>query len=154
MYHDQERGMVEGRGGGRGGRGGDVPIHKTGVENSNLTSNDKPVCQPVSISLLPPSPLSFNLFFHQGNLRFSKGERDELVIENGEELKVIASLLGSTPDMAEKALCYRVVGNKLGAVEKEHTLEQALYGRDALAKVCVGGGGWENGEGGGVGVTV
>ena len=63
MYHDQERGMVEGRGGkeigrgGRGGRGGDVPIHKTGVENSNLTSNDKPVCQPVSISLLPPSPL-------------------------------------------------------------------------------------------------
>ena len=67
------------------------------------------------------------------------------MIENGEELKVIASLLGSTPDMAEKALCYRVVGNKLGAVEKEHTLEQALYGRDAFAKVCVGGGGEENG---------
>lgn len=60
------------------------------------------------------------------------------MIENGEELKVIASLLASMPDMVEKALCYRVVGNKLGAVEKEHTLEQALYGRDAFAKVCVG----------------
>ena len=111
------------------------------------------MCQPVSVSLLPsllPSFLSFlspslDLSLHQGNLRFSKGEEDELVIENGEQLKVIASLLGSTPDMSEKALCYRVVGNKLGAVEKEHTLEQALYGRDALAKVCVGGGGGENG---------
>ena len=111
------------------------------------------MCQPVSVSLLPsllPSFLPFlspslDLSLHQGNLRFSKGEEDELVIENGEQLKVIASLLGSTPEMSEKALCYRVVGNKLGAVEKEHTLEQALYGRDALAKVCVGGGGGENG---------
>lgn len=90
----------------------------------------------------PLSDISTSLFLfslYQGNLRFSKGEQDELVIENGEELKAIASLLASMPDMVEKALCYRVVGNKLGAVEKEHTLEQALYGRDAFAKVCVGG---------------
>ena len=85
MYQDQGRGMVEGRGLGkegevereRGGkekergRGGGgrvqeeaayVLIHKTGVENSNLACNDKPVCQPVSISLLPsllPSFLPF-----------------------------------------------------------------------------------------------
>ena len=134
------------------------------------SANDKLVCQPVSspsISLLsslslspllpsflpfpPLSNLSASLFLlslYQGNLRFSKGEQDELVIENGKELKVIAFLLASMPNMVEKALCYRVVGNKLGAVEKEHTLEQALYGRDAFAKVCVGGEGGVNGGGG------
>lgn len=46
----------------------------------------------------------------------------------------IASLLATTPDAVEKALCFRVVGNKLGAVEKMHTVEQAVYGRDAFAK--------------------
>ena len=46
----------------------------------------------------------------------------------------IASLLATTPDAVEKALCYRVVGNKLGSVEKMHTVDQAVYGRDAFAK--------------------
>ena len=50
-------------------------------------------------------------------------------------LSTIASLLGSRREELEKALCYRVVGNKLGAVEKMHTREQAEYGRDAFAKV-------------------
>ena len=46
----------------------------------------------------------------------------------------IASLLATTPDAVEKALCFRVVGNKLGSVEKMHTVDQAVYGRDAFAK--------------------
>jgi len=65
------------------------------------------------------------------------------VIQNSEALGMIASLLASKPDTVEKSLCYRVVGNKLGAVEKEHTLEQAIYGRDALAKVWGREGGLE-----------
>ena len=50
-------------------------------------------------------------------------------------LSVIASLLGSRAGDLEKALFYRVVGNKLGAIEKMHTRDQAEYGRDAFAKV-------------------
>ena len=57
------------------------------------------------------------------------------MIKDSRGVEMIASLLSTKPDAVEKALCYRVVGNKLGAVEKEHTLEQAIYGRDALAKV-------------------
>ena len=55
-------------------------------------------------------------------------------------LSIIASLLGSRGEKLEKALCYRVVGNKLGSVEKMHTREQAEYGRDAFAKVGREGG--------------
>ena len=50
-------------------------------------------------------------------------------------MSAIATLLGCSPDAVEKALCYRVVGNKLGSVDKMHTVEQAEYGRDAFAKV-------------------
>jgi len=35
----------------------------------------------------------------------------------------------------ERALCSRVVAAKGEVVEKGHTVEQAMYGRDALAKV-------------------
>ena len=38
-------------------------------------------------------------------------------------------------DELEKALCSRVVAAKGEVVEKGHTVEQAKYGRDALAKV-------------------
>ena len=37
----------------------------------------------------------------------------------------------------ERALCSRVVAAKGEVVEKGHTVEQAKYGRDALAKVCL-----------------
>ena len=38
-------------------------------------------------------------------------------------------------DELERALCSRVVAAKGEVVEKGHTVEQAKYGRDALAKV-------------------
>jgi len=38
-------------------------------------------------------------------------------------------------DELERALCSRVVAAKGEVVEKGHTVEQAQYGRDALAKV-------------------
>ena len=37
----------------------------------------------------------------------------------------------------ERALCSRVVAAKGEVVEKGHTVEQAQYGRDALAKVTL-----------------
>ena len=61
-------------------------------------------------------------------------------------MSTIASLLGTKPADLEKALCYRVVGNRLGAVEKMHTQEQAEYGRDAFAKVRGREGGREREE--------
>ena len=71
---------------------------------------------------------------HQGNLQFEEVEEDQLQISNPEVVSNIASLLATTPDAVEKALCFRVVGNKLGSVEKMHTVDQAVYGRDAFAK--------------------
>lgn len=70
----------------------------------------------------------------QGNLQFEEVEEDQLQISNPEVVSNIASLLATTPDAVEKALCFRVVGNKLGSVEKMHTVDQAVYGRDAFAK--------------------
>lgn len=71
---------------------------------------------------------------HLGNLTFSEDRNDELEITDTKMMSTIASLLGTKPADLEKALCYRVVGNRLGAVEKMHTQEQAEYGRDAFAK--------------------
>ena len=75
----------------------------------------------------------------QGNLEFSEDKNEELEIADTSLLSTIASLLAAAPAGLEKALCYRVVGNKLGSVEKMHTREQAEYGRDAFAKVERGG---------------
>ncbi len=44
-------------------------------------------------------------------------------------------MLGTTSDELMKALCYRVVGNKHGTVDKMHTADQAEYGRNAFTKV-------------------
>lgn len=71
---------------------------------------------------------------HLGNCQFGEGKNEELQIETPEKVQTIAKLLACTPDAVEKALCFRVVGNKLGTVEKMHTVEQAVYGRDAFAK--------------------
>ena len=97
--------------------------------------------------------MSLTLFLHtQGNLHFTENAKEELEITDTPALMTIASLLATRPADLEKALCYRVVGNKLGSVEKMHTREQAEYGRDAFAKVWKGGmGGREGGGGGGGG---
>ena len=50
----------------------------------------------------------------QGNLQFVEAEEDQLKISNPDIVANIASLLATTPDAVEKALCFRVVGNKLG----------------------------------------
>lgn len=71
---------------------------------------------------------------HLGNLQFEEDKQDQLEIKDTSMLSIIATLLGTQTEDLTKALCYRVVGNKLGAVEKMHTREQAEYGRDAFSK--------------------
>lgn len=68
------------------------------------------------------------------------------MISNPDLVPKIADLLATPPGSLEKALCYRVVGNKHGAIDKMHTVEQAVYGRNAFAKVG-GGGVWLGGCG-------
>lgn len=71
----------------------------------------------------------------QGNLQFAEEGQDNVIVTDPDLVKTIASLLACSPEILEKALCFRTVGNKLLVVEKGHTLEQANYGRDAFAKV-------------------
>eukprot|EP00731_Ephydatia_muelleri_P007717 Em0004g55a len=71
---------------------------------------------------------------HLGNLQFAEEGQDNVIVTDPDLVKTIASLLACSPEILEKALCFRTVGNKLLVVEKGHTLEQANYGRDAFAK--------------------
>jgi len=59
-------------------------------------------------------------------------------------IPVAAEMLGTSSEELEKALCYRVVGNKHGTVDKMHTVDQAVYGRNAFTKV--GGCGQRGGD--------
>ena len=95
--------------------------------NGFLSSHD---CRYSIVLLLISTPVYF-----QGNIKFAESEDDSLVIENSELVPIIADLLATPPNVLEKALRYRVVGNKHGAIDKMHTVDQALYGRNAFAKV-------------------
>ncbi len=66
-----------------------------------------------------------------------EAEDDALSISNLELVTTIAGLLATPSSALEKALRYRVVGNKHGAIDKMHTVEQAVYGRNAFVKVGV-----------------
>lgn len=71
---------------------------------------------------------------HLGNLQFAEEGQDNVIVTDPDLVNTIAGLLACSPEILEKALCFRTVGNKLLVVEKGHTLEQANYGRDAFAK--------------------
>lgn len=81
--------------------------------------------------------VSSSSFFPQGNIQFQELEDDSLKIKTSKLVPIIAELLATPPDDLEKALCYRVVGNKHGTIDKMHTVDQAIYGRNAFAKVGV-----------------
>ncbi len=73
----------------------------------------------------------------QGNIEFIPDERhnEQARIKDKESLATIAKLIATTQDELEKALCYRVVAARGEVVEKGHTVKEALYGREAFAKV-------------------
>lgn len=70
---------------------------------------------------------------HFGNLEFSENN-DHATVTNKKVLKTLSSLLELDEGETERALCSRVVAARGEVIEKGHTVEQALYGRDALSK--------------------
>lgn len=73
---------------------------------------------------------------NQGNVDFV-GDTDAAEVANKDLLGQVSSLLSCDPLEAEKTLCSRVVAARGEVMEKGHTIEQAQYGRDAFAKVCL-----------------
>lgn len=60
---------------------------------------------------------------------------DVTLIENKKLVSVIRELLSTKDENVEKALLYRTVATGRDVIEKQHTAQEASYGRDALAKV-------------------
>lgn len=70
----------------------------------------------------------------QGNLTFGV-DGDVTLIESTKLVSVIKDLLSTKEENVEKALLYRTVATGRDVIEKQHTAQEAGYGRDALAKV-------------------
>ncbi|XP_062484245.1 unconventional myosin-Id isoform X2 [Pezoporus occidentalis] len=73
------------------------------------------------------------VILHLGNLKFSV-DGDMPVIENSKAVAIIADLLSTKSDMVEKALLFRTVATGRDVIDKQHTEQEATYGRDAFAK--------------------
>ncbi|NXD28798.1 MYO1D protein, partial [Spelaeornis formosus] len=68
---------------------------------------------------------------HLGNLKFSV-DGDTTIIENSTE--AIADLLSTKAELLEKALLFQTVAVGRDIIDKQHTEQEASYGRDAFAK--------------------
>ncbi|KAF0025787.1 hypothetical protein F2P81_022668 [Scophthalmus maximus] len=69
-----------------------------------------------------------------GNLTFGV-DGDVTLIESTKLVSVIRELLSTKEENVEKALLYRTVATGRDVIEKQHTAQEAGYGRDALAKL-------------------
>lgn len=63
---------------------------------------------------------------------------DVTLIENPKLVSILRELLSTKEENVEKAMLYRTVATGRDVIEKQHTIQEASYGRDALAKVIVG----------------
>lgn len=70
---------------------------------------------------------------HLGNIDFIE-ENDEAQVKEVGLLRCVGQLLELDQEATRKALCSRVVAARGEVMEKGHTLEQAIFGRDAFAK--------------------
>lgn len=70
----------------------------------------------------------------QGNAEF-KSDGDKTRLSNSSSLQVVASLLSVDQNELNAALCQRVIAANGQLIEKGHTTSEAVYGRDAFAKV-------------------
>uniref|UniRef100_A0A671NAZ3 Unconventional myosin-Id n=1 Tax=Sinocyclocheilus anshuiensis TaxID=1608454 RepID=A0A671NAZ3_9TELE len=70
---------------------------------------------------------------HLGNLKFGS-DGDVTLIENSKLVSVLGDLLSTKDENVEKALLYRTVATGRDVIDKQHTHQEASYGRDALAK--------------------
>lgn len=76
------------------------------------------------------------MFLLQGNIKFNLND-DVVVIVNKNELNSVAQLLSINSSELNTALSHRVIAAGGEVMQKTHTLNEAEYGRDALAKVCL-----------------
>jgi myosin-1 len=73
---------------------------------------------------------------HLGNLEFNPmNHNEESEVADKEALRLTAGLLDVDPTALGAALCSRVVAARGDVVSKQHNVNDALFGRDALAKV-------------------
>lgn len=79
--------------------------------------------------------LTFQVF-SQGNIEFTT-DGDTTQVKNQDVTKKIAELLKVDHDNVTKALCHRIIAAKGEVMEKQHSVSEATYGRDAFAKVRV-----------------
>ncbi|XP_049614394.1 unconventional myosin-Id [Syngnathus scovelli] len=70
---------------------------------------------------------------HLGNLTFGV-DGDVTLIESTTLVAVMSELLSTQQENVEKALLFRTVATGRDVIEKQHTAQEANYGRDALAK--------------------
>uniref|UniRef100_A0A671XJH1 Myosin ID n=1 Tax=Sparus aurata TaxID=8175 RepID=A0A671XJH1_SPAAU len=70
---------------------------------------------------------------HLGNLTFGV-DGDVTLIENPKLVSILRELLSTKEENVEKAMLYRTVATGRDVIEKQHTIQEASYGRDALAK--------------------
>ena len=82
--------------------------------------------------------ISMFVLCSKGNVKFIPDEthHEQARVEGSDILGTIAKLLASSQDEVEKVLLYRVVAARGEVVEKGHSVKEAMYGRDAFAKVC------------------
>lgn len=59
-------------------------------------------------------------------------------MKNQEALESVSQCMGVSSELLEKALCQRVIAARGEVMQKGHTVSEAIYGRDAFAKVTNG----------------
>jgi myosin heavy subunit len=77
---------------------------------------------------------------HLGNLRIAakEGDLDASVITNKDQLGLVSSIVGLTPEALETAICFRSVTIRKEVQMIKLKLEQATDSRDSLAKALYG----------------
>uniref|UniRef100_A0A671PJJ0 Unconventional myosin-Id n=1 Tax=Sinocyclocheilus anshuiensis TaxID=1608454 RepID=A0A671PJJ0_9TELE len=70
--------------------------------------------------------------WHLGKIKPFDG--DVTLIENSKLVSILGDLLSTKDENVEKALLYRTVATGRDVIDKQHTHQEASYGRDALAK--------------------
>lgn len=65
---------------------------------------------------------------------FRAAEEDNIIIANKDALRQVANLLRVTEDELLKSLTQRVIAARGDVMMKSHSIQQAEFGRDALAK--------------------
>ncbi|UYV60906.1 MYO1D [Cordylochernes scorpioides] len=108
------------------------------VDGINDKADFKTVCSAMKILSFPPEVVSslwkiLAGILHLGNVKFSSGGTDGIVVDP-QSLEVVAKCLGVELAHLTGALSRRVIAAGGEILEKGHSVSQALYGRDALAK--------------------